>query len=708
MPIKLCMSKFDAPISFVIALQSGTVGVVTADHEIYLYDTLTDSKEKLLHFNVPRTAEFIYAFDPHNMRVILGSKENQTLHMIDLLVKKQIHRFELHKQSPTAIAFSPDGEHFVCGTDHGRVLLWRSDTTTMISRLHSFPEYTSLYTKPKINYVSAIAFHENMVATSGYGGSVVLTNYRTQTHTQRFSLGTMKNQALLFYKDTVIVGNQNGVLLKINRNKKISKQRLPTALGEIKDLVQIGSSYVLVVSKQNYISLLNAETMKIIKERYIELSHPITWISRDDTQHLFLGTLSGELYQFDLHPFHQLEKLIASKAYTDAYRYCDEEPLLQESESYLLLESIFEEAVQKTKDALEKGEIEQAKKLLDPFKPVKFKETAPFFSTFTSYNRLKYLYEHKKFAPFYGLIEQYPLLESTHLYKEVESIWTKRFIKAQKLMFTERKREAQIELEPFTSVQSKRPLVQLLLHHSDILKTYSKAIHENNFPLLNQLTQRHPILKKLPSYVQLIERVAQLADTITETIKNKEFERADALLNKIGKITQFEHEYLRLKAFRSFASNLHHAIENSHWRSAYHLLDTYPELMALPWAQEIENRWYEKLRQCEVHAIRGDMAAIKQTLGNLINLQNRHHHIGDILRMTYQIQLKKIQAKNPEKFTSGILNYCEFFGMDTEIRHLLEKTKNYDGENNNSQLPLYPKKRDEWLSYIHTLPDTIV
>lgn len=708
MPLKTRLAQFESSIAFIMPLQNSRVGIVTSEHEIFLYDTLTDTKEKLLHLNVPKDSEFLYAFDPQHMRLVFGSKGNNVLHIVDLNQKKLLNRYELDHQSPTAIAFSPDGSHFVCGTDQGRVLLWRHDTNTMVSRLHSFPEYTSLYTKPKINFVSALAFQDNMLATSGYGGNIVITDYRSQTQTQRFHPGPMRNQAIVFYNDALVSGNQDGVLLKISRNKKFPNQRLATALGPIVHLLRVGSTpFVLAASQQRSVTLVNIETMKVLKERYIELDHPITWMGKDSNEHIFIATENGELFEFDLQPIVQLEALINSNAYTEAYRFCEEEPLLQESELYRLLESIFQSAMEKSRLALEKGSIDQVKEWLEPFKSIKSKEITPLLNAFSYIERLKFLYESRKFSPFYGLAEHFVLLQSTTFYKQAEKLWAEHFTNAQKLIILGKIKEAQKELEPFAVVNSKRPLIQLLIHHFDVMKIYSKAIHERDYPLLNQLTRQYPILRKLPSYVQLILEAGELEDAITEAFKNQAFDHAFLLLHELENIVQYEEVYAQLKKFSTQTSNLHHAIAQQNWRSAYHMLDSHPELMILPWAQELERQWQEKLLQCEGYAIRGDIISIKRTLENLMNLPERYERIGNILRMAYQIQLKILQSKKQKSFSAGVINYCKLFGIDTEIRHLLKKAKkdNLGIELDPSHLHL--QKRDEWLHNLQSLPDHI-
>ncbi len=708
MPVQTPLGQFDVPIVLVRMMEESQIGVMTASHDFFLYNFQTQSSEKLLHLNVPEDAEFLYALDPAGKRLLFGSIVGDNLHMIDLQNKKTLKRFDLDHQAPTSIAFSPDGAYLVCGTDQGRVLLWRSDSSTLVARLHSFPEYTSFYVKPTTNFVSALSFHENLLATSGYGGSVIVTNYQTQTSMKRFHPGLMKNTALLFYEDTVIVGNEEGTLFKIDRLGKHPMQRLPTGLGSITSLMRIGPDpYVLVVADQPYASLINARTMKVVNERYLQFDHNITSVCKDARDDLYIGTKGGELHHCDLQPLNQLEAMILSKAYSQAYRYCEQEPLLIQSESYRQLEAIYQQTVENAKIALEQGQKEQANAMLAPFASVKSKEITELQRAYGALTRLQYLYDNRRFPPFYGLAEQYPLLQSTSLYQYVEKIWTEHFLKAQRLMLLGKVKEAKAEVEPFALVNGKRRIIELLIHHIEVFKAYSKAVQQRDYSVLNQLTQRYSILRQLPSYQQLIDDAGELSDAIFDALKSKSFEQAELFLNQLKEVIQYAEQYAHLKIFFGIAAKLSHAIDHRRLRTAYQLIDTHHELTVLPWAEELENEWQKKLLHCESFAARGDIRSIKRELGLLINLHGRHERIGDIFRMAYQVQLKLLLHKKSPEFSASVGNYCDIFGIDTETRALLKKAKHLDVRIDLDPIRLYPKKRDSWLSFIRKLPDTI-
>lgn len=707
MPLKTHLAQFESPIVAIAPLRLPMIGIVTATHEIYLYNLSDNTKEKVLRLKIQDEAKLYCAFDPLHYHFAFGTDRSESIHLIDLNQKKVIRRFELEEQHPTLIAFDHSGSYLVCGTDQGRVLLWRYDSSTLIARMHSFPEYAaSSAIKPKFNFVSAIAFEENLVATTGYGGSIALTDYRSQTQTKRLHPGHVKNGALLFYKESLIVGNQSGTLLRLDCNSQFPSQRLSTSLGLITHLLQVGPEpYILATSEQRRIILIDGDTMKIINDRHIELDEPMTALSKDEKDRLYVGTAKGELYCFDLLPLHRLESLIESAQYADAYRYAQQEPLLLQSKPYKKLESIFERQRESARLALENGEIEKAKTLLQPFTSIKSKEITALSTAYAQMKRLTYLFQQQKFSPFYGLIEQYPLLRSTSLFAQAEKLWSQHFAQAQKFMLVGKQKESRAQLQLFAAVGAKGPLIQLLLQHFDVLKLCSRAIHNHDYRTLMNLSQRYPIIRKLPSYIELISKAGELISATTDAVKAKEFEQASFLLDELAQAVQYKEDFIRLKTFASRASNLHHAIVHNHWRSAYRLLDSYPELMILPWAEALEEQWHQTLQQCETHAIRADVSAIRHELSNLINLPSRHERVGDILRTAYQIQLKLLLRSDPAKFETGVKNYCELFGMDTELRYLIKTAQSQGIPLTLQPILFLPKKRDQWLGSITTLPD---
>lgn len=707
MPQKTSLTQFESPIVLIQPLKYPNVGLVTQDNTIYTHDLSSGESTKIFRPNIPDNDTLYCAFDPHFNRLLFGSAKAHLLNLIDLNEKKVIMQFDLDQQSPTILSFSPDGLYCVCGTDQGRVLQWRCDSSTLISRLHSFPEYNSVSSKPKTNYVSALTFEEMTIASSGYGGSVVVTDYRTQKFMKRYTPGYMKITALLVYDNFIISGNQEGTLIKIDRQGKLPNQRLGTSHKNIRYILQIGPKpYIIIASELHYVTLINGDTFKIIQERYAELDSPLSALSLVNN-FLLAGNQNRELLRFEPLPVEELERLIRAKEYAKAYRFCADEPLLLNSDLYKALEAIYAEHITKAKEYLNQKMVDDAKRILEPFKAAKTKEIAEVFQTYSFLDRFTALYEQKKLSAFYGHAEQFPLLQETAIYQHVEKIWSEKFSRAQKLMLLNKEKEIHEELSMFATVSSKRPFILLLIQNSAILISYSKAIQIKDYYQLKNLTQNFPLLRKFPSYINLINETGEIARAVVQALHECSFEKAELLLNELKGVVQYESEYHQLKQLYTSAKNLHHAIDNDHLRSAYHLLDTHPELLTFSWGKELDVLWQKKLSMAEHYAIRGDVPSIKKEFSALITLPERHGRIGNVLRTAYHVQLKRLLKTNSEAFTSGVFTYCDLFGIDTELRNLLKKANRKEILPDLTETHLTPKNRDHWLSCYTSLPSKI-
>jgi len=706
--------KVNLPVSEHTVLNMGMtgpnqLGMIMSDHSLQLYDLAEKTFKQLFKFKFPENAQIISAFEPKHGLFALGNSQSSLIRLIDLSTQKVIRQFELDGQAPTLICFDPSGEYLVCGTDHGRVLLWRCDSPLLISRMHSFPDYKHYFSAPpKQNFVSAITFHKDLIATTGYGGSIVITDYRTQSTTKRLNPGHTRINSLLLFDNFLVSATQSGAIIKIDPDGKIPNQRLFTPASFITQLLQITHEpLILVMSNLSSIMLIDVDQMKIVDEHYIRLNTPPKAVCKSEHSQIFISDSSGVLESFNLEPFETLQALIDSKQYSKAYQYCENEPFLKKSPLYLQLEAIFSSVLQAARVLLEEKKNQKAKMLLNAFREVKQNDIKTLLASYDQLPRLEYLFANRKLGPFYGLIEQYPLLKETQLYKECEKLWAMHYSKAQKMILTGKTQEAREELRPFSAVTSKIPMIQFILMHSNILISYSKAIQSQDFSLLRQLSMRYPVLKKLPSYIQLIEEAGELRSAIPNALKERDFEKSSMLLDELEKVVQFEHDYLHLRKFATIASNLNHSMKNEQWRSAYQTYDSHHELEILPWTSELDTMWQSKLQKSEQYAKKGDVTSIRKEFGHLINLPVRSVRIGDILRNGYQVQLLQLIQTQPQKFQNGVENYCTLFGIDTELRTLIKTARK-----NNIVIQLDPvltqiKHRDQWLSHITLLPSRI-
>lgn len=77
------------------------------------------------------------------------------------------------------LAFDLSSMYIIAGTKSGRVLQYRYNEISLLSRLCSFPANQEIdRSKIKQNFVSAFAFHKNKIACSGYVDDIAFNIYK--------------------------------------------------------------------------------------------------------------------------------------------------------------------------------------------------------------------------------------------------------------------------------------------------------------------------------------------------------------------------------------------------------------------------------------------------------------------------------------------------------------------------------------------------
>ena len=697
-------------------LADGRVGVVTETNGVYLLHPESATIENHMKIEELRPLEHSTAFssDGSYFAFAHSTPKGNAVRIIDLATKELRRSYATQENPVELLAFDPTGTYIVAGTTTGRVFLWRTDGNNLLARLSSFPEYTPhLLTLPKQNYVSAAAFSKNSVATSGYGGSIVVTNVHTQANTKRLKPGKARIGTLLFLDERrLLAGNEDGVILLLHTEELHPTRRIGTGIGSIKHLVLLPNGhFLLAASEFNHVALINLDTMEVLNNRYVTTPSAIRAVTAHTDHSVIIGMEDGTIADVDLSPFSDFNRLLEAEKYVDAYLLCDEEPFIKESAEFQRLEAKFEEAYDRAHRFLALGRREDAHHVLLPFMKIgsKGKIIRSLFNAFDHYPRLHHLVGEKKYAVAYGLCAQYPPLKRTQAYRSMEHEWEEAFAKAQKLVLTGHERQARQAFEHYLTVGEKSPYIRLLLQNKGIVFAFAKALSSKDFVALKKLTEQEPILRNTPSYKGAVESASTTIEVIMSAIKSGQFDKADLLCDELLRIPHLSHHHESVSRFIEKAKKLFRLHREKRFFELYRFLDTTTELSVLPLAKKSEERWNEKIKACEEAALRGNTAAIKEILADLITLPTRSEKIGNLLRASYQMQIKHLLARdNPDRAGRAIERYIDIFGIDNETRLLIKLLNKKGDDLYLSEDQQVNRARSLWLATTGgKLPDTL-
>ena len=706
----------NGPITMLQRLHDGRIGVVTDSNGVYLLRPETGAIENHMKIEELRPLEHSTAFsgDGSYFAFAHTTARGNAVRIIDLASKELRRSYATQENPVELLAFDDTGTYIVAGTTTGRVFLWRTDGNNLLARLSSFPEYTPhLLTLPKQNYVSAAAFGKNAVATTGYGGSVVVTNVHTQANTKRLKPGKARIDALFFLDERrIVAGNEDGVIIVMHTEELHPTRRIGTGIGPIKHLLLLPNRhFLLAASEFNHIALINLETMEVLNNRYVTTPSPIRSMTAHTDHSVIVGMADGMIADVDLSPFSDFNRLLEAEKYVDAYILCDQEPFIKESAEFQRLEAKFEEAYDRAHRLLALERREDAHHVLLPFMKIgsKGKEIRALFSAFDHYPRLNHLVAEKKYSVAYGLCAQYPPLKRTAPYLAMEKEWEEAFSKAQKLVLTGRERQARQTFEHFLTVGEKSAYIRMLLQNKAIVFAFAKALSSKDFVALKRVTEQEPILRNTPSYKSVMESAATIIEAIMGAIKSGQFDKADLLCDELLRIPHLSHHHESVSRFIDKAKKLFRLHKEKRFFELYRFLDTTTELSVLPLAKKAEERWNKKIQECEEAALKGNTAAIKEILGDLITLPTRNEKIGNLLRASYQMQIKHLLAKeNPDRAGRAIERYIDIFGIDNETRLLIKLLNTKGDDLFLSDEQQVNRARGLWLAMTEgKLPDTL-
>jgi len=698
-------------------LQHGMIGIVTEASGVYQFDPASGSVSKHLRIGEFDHEEHNCAFSPDGALFAFAhtTSKGYAIRIIDTGTKTLLRSYGTQDNPVELLAFDATGTYLVAGTTTGRVFLWRTDGNNLLARLSSFPEYTPhLLTLPKENYVSAACFHGALLATTGYGGSIVITNIQTLANTKRIKPGKARINALIFRDERhLIAGNEEGVVMSIPVDDNHTIRRVSTGIGPIRHLILLPESgFLLAASAYNHIALVHLDTLELLDARYLTTPSAVKAIVSSGAFRMLIAMENGDVSETELPPFRQFDELMEHGRYADAYTLCDKIPFMKLSGRYRELEAAFDAVYSKAQHFLGENRRDDAVQILMPFMKTasKTKPIRALLSAFDNAPRFVHLVGEQRYSIAYGLLAQYPMLRYTAACEALEHEWQQAYLKAQKLVLQGHDKQARQVFGNFMTVAEKSPYIRLLLQNKALLVAFAKALTAKDFVTLKKLTEREPILKETPSYHAAMESAATIIESIMEAIKTEAYDKAELLCAELLQIPHLAQHHANISRFISRARTLSAAYADADFTACYELLDRATELGVLPLAKTLETEWNERMEACEAAALAGNTAAIKERLGPLVALASRSEKVGNLLRISYQMQIKYLISKERMQYAgSSIERYIDLFGIDNEVRQLIRLLSLKDEELYLNEAQMQNRPRNLWLSKTQGIvPDRLI
>lgn len=619
------------------------------------------------------------AFSPDSK--LFAFSNNKIIYFIDIQTKELLPSIQTENEDIELLKFDPSSTYIIAGTKNGRVLQYRYNNSSLLSRICSFPYDRSTHDldpKKNNNYVSSFAFYNDYLASTGYGGAIFITNLRLKTNRCVITYNKSRNNALCFLdEDTIISATDSGEIHITSLNDIKGYRSIVTPLSSIKQIILMqNKDYIMVSGNSNIISIIDIKQYKILHSKYIELASNISKIAMLNNDYLIVALQNKKIQTIQLPSKAKLKSLIQSHNIQRAFKLIATEPMLKGSYEHKLLEKKFDEAFMDATTSLINQNKVKALDILSIYSNIKSKEVQirDLFGAFNNYSKFQALFYEKRYTLVYAMSSKYPALKHTAQYKKTEQIFKIAFSNAQRQVNQGNMEGARALLNIYSTVLSKKPIIKMVLTQNKEFLEFLKALQKKDFYSINELLNTNELFKQIPTYTSLNDELEKKIADLAHFIKTTQLDNAKKMILELKKIPHIkdkikllEDEYINMQA-------LDEAYQNDDFKLCYKILDSHKSLSFTNLGVFLENHWSKIITHCEEYALNGNIKDIKKSLGELIDSPTRHSRIGDLMRVSFQVRIKQLIFKQSYKAVEAIIySYIDIFGVDNEINQLILK-----------------------------------
>jgi hypothetical protein len=217
-------------------------------------------------------------------------------------------------------------------------------------------------------------------------------------------------------------------------------------------------------------------------------------------------------------------------------------------------------------------------------------------------------------------------------------------------------------------------MVQLILKQNEKFKKFLLALDERNFFKAHEIARENTILQRIPTYEKLKNELEFKLEQIELFLHSGDTKKAKETINVIQNIPYLKDkiEFFLDKCVQVELLNSYY--EKNDFKACYETLDKHQYLQKTQLAQLLKKHWESLIQKCEYFALKGNVLAVKKTLGELVTLRSRVSKIGDLFRLAFHVKIKEsLSLRNFKDVEKLIYRYSDLFGVDIEIKELMKK-----------------------------------
>lgn len=590
--------------------------------------------------------------------------------------KKIVSKVDRHHGEVSCIGFDPLSRYmFSCGDD-GKTFAIDVKSGKLMFTL---PLHTDT--------INDIAFSDNgnWVATASYDRRISLFNLMTMSPKIKLKAHSEAIIKLLFLSKNRLVSidkSSSVIIWDIHTGKVLHR-----IAGVHDDVVSVSKSdddkFLFLGTALGYVIVYDLNTYELLSMDYIKLkSSIISMVFNQSNNNLIVGTKDGQLLSYDIFDGEsELSDLLKLKQFSSIEKKVKDNPILENTQVYQLMNKIWEKTLTNARIALQNGDKKKAEAFFEFFKGVpsknsKIQETLLEYDEFPKFTLLA---KQGKLSLAYSLANNHPMYKESKIYKLLEERWEKSFSQAQKCAIEPHGlQKAKDILAPYRGISEKTKMIQDLVTQFAVYNRFSKELARKNFKNCFELIKQNKFLKSFPEYGVITRYGDNLYIKVQELMNANDTHSASKILEVLRDFDDFKEDVIELHKEIEYKQKFFNAQEIDDKISAYNIMSEVESLVNTNYGKQLQTQWNKDLEIANKYASVGDAVGVKKSLDNYMKTTSKYVPIATVFSWCYMVQLENALDDDLEQnhLENGIKNYIKNFSKDENIEYFFDIMKN--------------------------------
>lgn len=566
------------------------------------------------------------------------------------------------------IAFSHDDSHLATGGEDGRVLVYMGENYHLLLSLPPFPDT-----------ISTIAFSESgtLIFSACFGKTAMVFDILKNAKIVDFKTDCVVEDAFFYDENTkLFCVTKNGTFTyDIRKQKYLCQNALQNSwLTTCQKLP--GEEFAVIGGKYNPLRLIHISDNALVDVIPSEYSGATSLFL--DNNLLYTGYSNGtiEIVQINAGEEEMLESLAKDDLKSCLKLIKEKNIFLQTLPQYReKLDSLWKDKLLEAIDLLAKDKLQEAQSLVESFMhdSRKKEEFDYYWRQKASVARFMDLIEEKNYTEAYHLIKQYPYLQNTMAYAQLEELWEKTFELAKKLLAQDAQHnihKAQDLLKPFANIKDKKEAITTLLRNVDKFLQADKEFKAKNFVEYFKLCERFPFLQGTRSYKNALLIGSQITQRISSLENQNDYHKALEVCKLLHAMFPFKNIATEKSKVIGLKQEFSQYCASKQLSKAFEMAETHFELRSMLEYKALYEDFRNHGKTAFASASNGDGRGAVNALKEYLNIDCWQDKIASILKIAYLNEfLQNANQKDKNiNWKESFLYYIERYGKDEELK----------------------------------------